>query len=96
AMKDKEYFQSFLLLKSIGSALHCTAMPGHDRAAPPSLLAEAARSAGWRKDQIREFDDPFTAVEEAEKTGEGVLCCGSLYLVGFLRERLIRKKGETV
>lgn len=94
AMKDKEYFQSLLLLKSIGSAIHCTAMPGHDRAAPPSLLAEAARSAGWRNDQIGEFDDPFSAIEEAEKTGEGVLCCGSLYLVGFLRERLMREKGE--
>ena len=96
AMKDKDYPQSLLLLKSIGSALYCTAVPGHDRAAPPSLLAEAARSAGWGREQVREFDDPFAAFEAAEKTGEGVLCCGSLYLVGFLRERLIRERGETV
>lgn len=96
AMKDKDYPQSLLLLKSIGSVLHCTAVPGHDRAAPPSHLAEAARSAGWGKEQVREFDDPFAAFEEAEKTGIGVLCCGSLYLVGFLRERLIRERGEVL
>ena len=96
AMKDKDYPQSLLLLKSIGSALYCTAVPGHERAASPSLLAKAARSAGWRKEQVREFDDPFTAFKEAKKTGEGVLCCGSLYLVGFLRERLIPERDETV
>ncbi|MEA4881986.1 MAG: folylpolyglutamate synthase/dihydrofolate synthase family protein [Synergistaceae bacterium] len=94
AMKDKEYSQSLSLLQCIGSALHCTAVPGHDRAAPPSLLAEAARTAGWPEKQIREFGDPFAALEAAEQTGEGVLCCGSLYLVGFLRERLRRERGE--
>ena len=94
AMKDKDYSKSLLLLKSIGSSLYCTAVPGHDRAAPPSLLAEAARSVGWGSEQVREFDDPFAALEEAEKTGEGVLCCGSLYLVGFLRERLVTERGE--
>ena len=90
-MKDKDYLSSLLLLKDIGSKLFCTAVPGHDRAASPSLLAEAAFSAGWEKEQVKEFVDPFTAFEEAEKMGKGVLCCGSLYLVGLLRERLIRK-----
>ncbi len=91
AMKDKDYRAGLSLLRDIGSGLFCTAVPGHARAASPQALSEAALAAGWERKGVKEFDDPCEALEEAEKTGEGVLCCGSLYLVGYLRERLVRE-----
>ena len=85
-MGDKDYRESLALLKELNVPLYCTEIPGMSRSANAEKLAEEARCSGLNVPGS--FADPMEAVQAAAQAGKSVLCCGSLFLVGFLREAL--------
>ncbi len=89
-MKDKPYNECLSMLREVGSRLWCTQIPDNPRSATAETLARAAMEAGWRQDEVLPLADPIEAIREARHASEVVVCCGSLYLVGFARPRLRR------
>jgi dihydrofolate synthase/folylpolyglutamate synthase len=65
-----------------GSLLVATAVPGASNSLPPEELAEA-----WGKPAVIEFD-PDSAFRFGLQQGR-LIVCGSLYLVGYLRNKVI-------
>ncbi|MCL2010259.1 MAG: bifunctional folylpolyglutamate synthase/dihydrofolate synthase [Synergistaceae bacterium] len=86
AMKDKDYPACIEILGKLGAAFYATAVPGAER----SLTAEDAASAP-RKELVRgAFENPLAAIAEASRDNDVVLVCGSLYLIGWARPRVMR------
>ena len=74
--------------------LICTSVPGNLRSEDPENLAAAALKAGWTQEKVKIIPDPREALFEAEKTGKGTVCCGSLYFVGHMRTMLFSNRKE--
>lgn len=87
AMRDKEYEACLSLLSGLKPALYATEVPGMARCLPAGDLREAAQSFSWRGEP-RAFASPLEAVQAALDENDGVLVCGSLYLIGWIRPRL--------
>ena len=84
-MKDKDISESLDIIKKMGAALYCTQVPGMDRSLPSSdLLAMAENKnivcAG-------KWEDPILAVKESLDSDRDTICCGSLFLSGYIKER---------
>jgi len=84
-MKDKEIDESLKFLKSLKPTMYCTQIPGMERCMSARRLQELVERAGL--DFAGEFSDPVNAVKAARATGRTTICCGSLYLVGYLKEK---------
>ena len=83
-MKDKDISESLDIIKKMGAALYCTQVPGMDRSLPSSdLLAMAENKnivcAG-------KWEDPILAVKESLDSDRDTICCGSLFLSGYIKE----------
>lgn len=87
AMRDKEYEACLSLLSGLKPALYVTEVPGMARCLSAGELREAAKSFSWRGEP-RAFASPLEAVQAALDENDGVLVCGSLYLIGWIRPRL--------
>ena len=84
-MKDKDISESLDIIKKMGTTLYCTQVPGMDRSLPSSdLLAMAENKnivcAG-------KWEDPILAVKESLDSDRDTICCGSLFLSGYIKER---------
>ena len=84
-MKDKDISESLDIIKKMGTTLYCTQVPGMDRSLPSSdLLAMAEKKnivcAG-------KWEDPIFAVKESLDSDRDTICCGSLFLSGYIKER---------
>lgn len=90
AMRDKDYSGCMGLLSSeLGPKLYVTTIPGMARAAKPDELMRASRDFVWRN-QPEGYAFPEEAVKKAVNDGnELVIVCGSLYLVGYIRGKLL-------
>jgi dihydrofolate synthase/folylpolyglutamate synthase len=93
-MKDKAFTECISLLRRVCSKLYCTSVPDNSRSASPELLSDTAKTIGWRPEEIVSCDDPLEAIRIASSSEEVVLCCGSLYLVGYVRKHLALQTGE--
>jgi dihydrofolate synthase/folylpolyglutamate synthase len=93
AMADKSIDKIFRALARSPllqrSRLICTSV-GDDRSSPSEILAAAARAAGLGG-QIETAADPRSAFDAATRSRGAVIVAGSLYLVGAVRERLLRE-----
>jgi folylpolyglutamate synthase/dihydropteroate synthase len=69
--------------------LICTSV-GDDRSSAPEELAAMARAAGLGT-TIETAADPHAALNAASRDRGAVIVAGSLYLVGAVRERLLRQ-----
>ncbi len=87
-MKDKAYPECLELLREVCSKLYCVSVPENPRSAQPELLADTARSLGWIPEEISVSYDPLEAIRAASLSNEVVVCCGSLYLIGYVKSRL--------
>nr|MCR5347753.1 hypothetical protein [Fretibacterium sp.] len=87
AMRDKEYGACLSLLSGLNPMLYAAEVPGMARCLPAVELQEAAKRVSWRGNP-RSFDSPLEAVRAALDGNDGVLVCGSLYLIGWIRPRL--------
>jgi len=67
----------------------CTSV-GDDRSSSPEVLAAMARGAGLGA-TVETADDPHAALDAASRDRGAVIVAGSLYLVGAVRERLLRQ-----
>ena len=89
SMSDKQYAESLAMLREAAKTLYCVPVPENSRGASLRMLADAARAAGWRDGEIFIYDDPLEAIREARSSNDLTVCCGSLYLVGYVRHRLL-------
>lgn len=67
----------------------CTSV-GDDRSSAPEALAVMARGAGLGA-TVETAADPRAALNAASRDRGAVIVAGSLYLVGAVRERLLRE-----
>jgi folylpolyglutamate synthase/dihydropteroate synthase len=67
----------------------CTSV-GDDRSSTPEALAAMARGAGLGT-RVETVADPHEALNVASRDRGAVIVAGSLYLVGAVRERLLRQ-----
>ncbi|MDR3075755.1 MAG: bifunctional folylpolyglutamate synthase/dihydrofolate synthase [Synergistaceae bacterium] len=87
-MGDKDIPPILSALRELRCPIYCAGLP-MERAARAENLARMARAAGLEVKGY--FDDPGEALDAAKRAAkppELVLCCGSLYLVGFIRKIL--------
>lgn len=93
SMKDKDYRDSLALLSCFSGSLYATVVPGLARSETPEKIRDVALEVGF-KGEIRCFEDPMEAIREATRSGKMTLCCGSLYLVGYVRSHLLPEDEE--
>jgi dihydrofolate synthase/folylpolyglutamate synthase len=89
-MKDKDVAPVIDLLRTLDRPLYCTQIP-NPRAMRHEDLAKLASSCGVSV--AGSYEDPFDALNSARRASKPdgfVLCCGSLFLVGHIRERYAR------
>jgi dihydrofolate synthase/folylpolyglutamate synthase len=91
-MKDKDYPSCLSILNGLGAAFYAACVPGMERSLTASALAEEARRLKWRNTP-EAFDNPLDAVARASGENDIVLVCGSLYLIGWIRPRLLENRG---
>jgi dihydrofolate synthase/folylpolyglutamate synthase len=89
-MKDKDYPSCLSILNGLGASFYAACVPGMERSLTASALAEASRRLEWAN-AVDAFENPLDAVERASEENDVVLICGSLYLVGWIRPRLLEK-----
>ena len=93
AMSDKSIPEIFRALAQIPvlqrATVICTSV-GDARSASVDDLTAAARAAGLGA-QISGAANPVEALDSAAKARGAVVVAGSLYLVGTVRERLMRE-----
>lgn len=89
AMHDKDYRENLRILNEIRPRLFCTTVPGMERAENPEILAAVAREFCWKEEPVA-YDDPQVALRYLLDHSEYVLCCGSLYFIGYIRP-MVRK-----
>ncbi|MBQ7154042.1 MAG: bifunctional folylpolyglutamate synthase/dihydrofolate synthase [Synergistaceae bacterium] len=90
AMRDKDFAGCLELFSSeLNPKLYVTTVPGMARASTPEELLEAAHRFSWRNEP-EGFALPEDAVSRARNDeNDVVLVCGSLYLVGYIRGKVI-------
>lgn len=96
AMRDKDYQGCLAVLNTLkNAAFYATAAPGIARSLPENDMFEAAKKFSWRNDKnLKAFKSPLDAVNHAiDDKNEVILICGSLYLIGWIRPRLIKQLG---
>ncbi len=91
-MSDKKYMEGLAALRrTLGRIrLICTEVPGSLRSEKALTLASKASALRWPWPP-RAMADPFAAIEEAILQGDPLLCCGSLYFIGHVRQSLVER-----
>ncbi|MDR1979809.1 MAG: bifunctional folylpolyglutamate synthase/dihydrofolate synthase [Synergistaceae bacterium] len=90
-MKDKDYPECLDVLNGLHCAFYATCVPGMERSLSPEGVAAAAGRGLWRNAVVG-FENPLDAIAAASRENEVVVVCGSLYLVGWVRSRLVRNQ----
>ena len=91
AMRDKDYAGCLeLFSETLHPAIYFTTVPGMKRAAQPEELLDAAKVFSWLNEP-EGFNFPVDAVNKAvsDSSYDLVLVCGSLYLIGYIRPRIM-------
>ncbi|MEG1823845.1 MAG: folylpolyglutamate synthase/dihydrofolate synthase family protein [Cloacibacillus sp.] len=83
-MKDKDIRDVLLILKRLDASVFCTQVPSSERSLAASEMALLAQEAGLHC--AGAFDEPLCAIKAAAARGVPTLCCGSLFLVGHIKE----------
>ena len=95
AMKDKDYAGCLeVICEELRPDLYLSCVPGMARSASPDELARAAGKFSRGKSP-EVFDRPLDAVRKSLSDGnKSVLICGSLYLIGKVRNEISNLQGE--
>ena len=88
-MKDKDYPECLDVLEGLDAAFYGTCVPGMERSLSPEGVVDAAGRRQWRN-IVEGFEDPLEAIAAASRENEVVVVCGSLYLIGWVRPRLVK------
>jgi dihydrofolate synthase/folylpolyglutamate synthase len=88
-MSDKDIPPILRALAALRATVHCAELP-MERCAGAGELAKMARAEGLRVGGVHSSpEDALDAARRDLKDGEMILCCGSLYLVGYVRKFLL-------
>ena len=90
-MKDKETGRALSYLRSTKAVLYCTEVPGCARSLKADEMLDTAKREGF--ETMGSFDDPVDAINAALSENSPLLCCGSLFLVGYVKEHLNELSG---
>lgn len=82
-MKDKDVKGALALLRPLDTVLYCTQVPDMPRGMPAEELLALAAELGLKT--AGAYADPLDALRASAATGGTSLCCGSLYLVGYMK-----------
>lgn len=82
-MKDKDVSSVLHLLAKANPYVICTEIPGMERSMRACELEKLSRAVGLNV--LESVQDPLEAVNKSISTGKTTVCCGSLYLVGYLK-----------
>lgn len=85
-MKDKDISGALSLLRPLGAEIYCTEVPGLERSLNAEGMRETAERAGLSV--AGTYGDPLDAIRAASGKGLPVVCCGSLFLVGYVKAHL--------
>lgn len=85
-MKDKDISGALSLLRPLGAEIYCTEVPGLERSLSAAGMKETAERAGLSV--AGTYGDPLDAIRAASGKGLPVVCCGSLFLVGYVKAHL--------
>ena len=85
-MKDKDISGALSLLRPLGAEIYCTEVPGLERSLSAEGMRETAERAGLSV--AGTYGDPLDAIRAASGKGLPVVCCGSLFLVGYVKAHL--------
>ena len=85
-MKDKDISGALSLLRPLGAEIYCTEVPGLERSLSAEGMKETAERAGLSV--AGTYGDPLDAIRAATGKGLPVVCCGSLFLVGYVKAHL--------
>jgi dihydrofolate synthase/folylpolyglutamate synthase len=83
-MKDKDIRKSLEILKPLEPEIYCTQVPDMPRSMSADKLSEIA--ADIELHVLSTDIDPLLALQKAKTSGKAVICCGSLYFVGWLKK----------
>ena len=83
-MKDKDIRKSLEILKPLEPEIYCTQVPDMPRSMSADKLSEIA--ADIEMHVLSTDIDPLLALQKAKTSGKAVICCGSLYFVGWLKK----------
>ncbi|MDR1873760.1 MAG: bifunctional folylpolyglutamate synthase/dihydrofolate synthase [Synergistaceae bacterium] len=91
-MKDKDYPACLGALNGlpVKPSLYATCVPGMERSLASDVLAECARRMRWAG-EVRAWENPLDAVGRASEENDVVVVCGSLYLIGWIRPKLLER-----
>lgn len=85
-MKDKDISGALSLLRPLGAEIYCTEVPELERSLSAAGMRETAERAGLSV--AGTYGDPLDAIRAATGKGLPVVCCGSLFLVGYVKAHL--------
>lgn len=85
-MKDKDISGALSLMRPLEAEVYCTEVPGLERSLGADGMREIAERAGLRA--AGAYSDPIAAIRAAAGGGLPVVCCGSLYLVGYIKAHI--------
>lgn len=83
-MRDKDLSESLDRIKEMQGTLYCTQIPKMDRSLPAKDLLTMAKEKNITC--AGKWEDPIKAVNESLASGRETLCCGSLFLSGYIKE----------
>lgn len=83
-MRDKDIIEILQLLKPLVPRLFCTEVPETPRSQTAEALADTARQQGFQIAGV--FQNPIDAIRTSRNERRDTVCCGSLYLVGWVKE----------
>ncbi len=83
-MKDKDIAESLDIIAGTGASLYCTQIPFMDRSLSAKELRDISETKGI--ECAGEWEDPIEAVRKSLSSGNETICCGSLFLSGYIKE----------
>ena len=85
-MKDKDISSVLALLSKAEPTVICTEIPGMERSMKSDELKKLASASGLNVSES--VSDPVKAVNRSIANKGTTVCCGSLYLVGYLKNNI--------
>ena len=93
-MADKDYTHMVSRMAEVAERAFCV-RPANDRALDPTAYAETFRKMGIPAEGYTTVADGVkAAMETAEREGKALLCLGSLYMYGEVREAVLDEVGS--
>lgn len=90
-MKDKEIPRALSYLRDTGARFFCTEVPGLSRSLKADELRDIAEKENLKV--LGSFKNPVAAINAALREDMPLLCCGSLFLAGYVKEHLDELSG---